>query len=203
MDGSTTLKSPDDNKMIQKVLLTPKECFLHVIDPQQRLMEQVVESERVSAVIALMFNVAQLLKMPVIANTQYEKGLGPYVEELESLMAGVEKFDKVHFCCCADAGTAGAVNSLPDTVNTVLLSGVETHICVYQTAKWYLDRGFNAWIVADAVSSRTFANYEFGLRRLEQMGCIVGPAEMIIYELLAKAGTKEFTAVLPYVLGDI
>ncbi len=186
--------------MTQKVLLTPEDCFLHVIDPQQRLMEQIVESERVSAVIGLMFNVAQILKMPVIANTQYAKGLGPYVEELDSLMAVVEKFDKVEFCCCSDTRTAGAVAGLPDSANTVLLTGVETHICVYQTAKWYLDRGFSVWIVADGVSSRTTANYEFGLRRLERMGCIIGPAEMIIYELLAKAGTKKFKAVLPHVL---
>lgn len=186
--------------MTQKVLLTPKDCFLHVIDPQQRLMEQIAQNERVSAIIGLMFNVARILEMPVIANTQYAKGLGPYVEELDSLMADIDKFDKVDFCCCADAATAGAVGKLPDSVNTVLLTGVETHICVYQTAKWYLDRGFNVWIVADGVSSRTIANYELGLRRLERMGCFVGPAEMIIYELLAKAGTKDFKAVLPHVL---
>lgn len=171
-----------------------------MIDPQQRLMSQIVDNERVSAVIKLMFNVSEILEMPVIANTQYQKGLGPYVEELETLMADVEKFDKIEFCCCSDTRTAGAINALPDSVTTVLLTGVETHICVYQTAKGYLDKGFTPWIVADGVSSRTKINHELGLKRLEQMGCIVGPAEMIIYELLAKAGTEQFKAVLPHVL---
>ena len=80
------------------------------------------------------------------------------------------------------------------------MAGVETHICIYQTAMGVLERGLTPWVVADAVSSRTKANYELGLVRLTAAGAIVGPAEMIIYELLGRAGTPEFKAMLPHVV---
>ena len=187
--------------MVHDKLLTPEECCLHIVDPQQSLMQHIYESERVTSVIKLMFESARILKLSIIANTQYERGLGPYVEELDRLMVDLPKIDKTEFCSCANTKTQKAIDQLPKSVHTVLLVGVETHICIYQTAKGYLEKGFTPWIVADGVSSRTKANYLFGLRRLEQMGAIVGPAEMIIYELLAKAGTESFKAVLPHVLG--
>lgn len=186
--------------MIREKLLTHKDCCLHIVDPQASLMKHIYEQERVTSVIKLMFESAKIMKLPIIANTQYERGLGPYVDELDSLMADLPKIDKTEFSCCANSKTEEAINALPKSVHTILLVGVETHICIYQTAKGYLDKGFTPWIVADGVSSRTKANYLFGLRRLEQMGALVGPAEMIIYELLAKAGTESFKAVLPHVL---
>jgi len=186
--------------MTKRSLLTPKDCCLHIIDPQQSLMKHVYQQERVTSVIKLMYESGEILKLPIIANTQYIKGLGPYVEELDSLMGELPKIDKTEFSCCANAKTSHIIDGLPQSVHTVLLVGVETHICIYQTAKLYLEMGFTPWIVADGVSSRSRENHRFGLRRLEQMGAIIGPAEMIIYELLAKAGTEEFKAVLPHIL---
>lgn len=186
--------------MKSNFLITPEQCCLHVIDPQQSLMNQVFENERVTSVIKLMVEAAKIMGIPVLANTQYRKGLGPYVSELETLMADIPRIDKTEFSCCANEKTLGAIESLPKPVTTVLIVGVETHICIYQSAKGYLQKGFTPWVIADGVSSRTEANYCFGLRRLEQMGAVVGPAEMIIYELLAKAGTQVFKAVLPHVL---
>jgi len=186
--------------MAQQLLLTPQECFLHVVDPQQSLMDQIFESSRVVSIIKLLFEASRILGMSVIANTQYQKGLGPYVKELETLMADTVKIDKTEFNGCANEATLAVIDGLSASVKTVILTGVETHICIYQTAKGYLDKGITPWIVADGVSSRTEANYRLGLRRLERLGAIVGPAEMIIYELLAKAGTESFKAVLPHVL---
>lgn len=186
--------------MAQNFLMTSEQCCLHVVDPQQSLMNQIFENERVTAVIKLMFEVAKILQLPVLANTQYKKGLGSYGPELEELMSDVIKIDKTEFSSCANEETLAAINTLAESVTTVLLVGVETHICIYQTAKGYLAKGFTPWVVADGVSSRTVENHHFGLRRLEKMGCIVGPAEMIVYELLAKAGTETFKAVLPHVL---
>ncbi len=186
--------------MTGKFLLSSEECCLHVVDPQHSLMKQIFESERVTACIKLIYEVSKILKIPVIANTQYQKGLGPYVPELETLMVDIPKIDKIEFSSCASKETLRVIDSLPDAVSTIILVGVETHICIYQTAKGYLDKGVTPCVVSDAVSSRTEVNYNLGLRRLEQMGAIVGPAEMIIYELLARAGTPTFKSILPYIL---
>jgi nicotinamidase-related amidase len=185
---------------MKSCLLRPEQCCLHIIDPQQSLMAHIYEVDRVVANIVRLMKCAGILKMPVLANTQYKKGLGPYVPEIEEMMGGVPCPDKTEFNALANRETLALVNKLPDSVTTLILAGVETHICIYQTAIGALERGLTPWVVADAVSSRTQANHEFGLSRLSAAGAIVGPAEMIIYELLGRAGTSEFKAMLPYVV---
>ncbi|MEK6201180.1 MAG: isochorismatase family protein, partial [Desulfobulbaceae bacterium] len=108
--------------------------------------------------------------------------------------------DKTEFNALANGETRALVDKLPDSVTTLILAGVETHICIYQTAMGALERGLTPWVVADAVSARSQANHKMGLARLTAAGAIVGPAEMIIYELLGRAGTPEFKAMLPHVV---
>ena len=163
-------------------------------------MAHIHGAERVVANIARLIECARILKLPILANTQYKKGLGPYVPQLEGMMAGIPRPDKTEFNALANSETRALVDHLPGAVNTLILVGVETHICIYQTAMGALDQGLTPWVVADAVSSRTHANHELGLARLSAAGAIVGPAEMIIYELLGRAGTPEFKAMLPHVI---
>ncbi len=163
-------------------------------------MAHIHEADRVAANIARLIECAKILQVPILANTQYKKGLGLYVAELEEMMEGIPRPDKTEFNALTNIETRALVNKLPDSVTTLILAGVETHICIYQTAMGALERGLIPWVVADAVSSRTRANHELGLARLAAAGAIVGPAEMIIYELLGRAGTPEFKAILPYVV---
>lgn len=185
---------------MKKSLVQPAQCCLHIIDPQQSLMAHIHEADRVVANIVRLLECAKILNMPVLANTQYKKGLGPYVPELEERMEGIPRPDKTEFNALANQETRALVRHLPESVDTLILAGVETHICVYQTAMGAMDMGLQPWVVADAVSSRTRANYDLGLARLAAAGAIVGPAEMIIYELLGRAGTREFKAMLPHVV---
>lgn len=185
---------------MKNTLVQPADCYLHVIDPQQSLMAHVHNAERVSTVIKFMLTGAGILNIPIIANTQYKKGLGPYVAELELLMEGIPRPDKTEFSALANEETERLVDALPDSVNTMILVGVETHICVYQTAMGALERGLVPWVVADGVSSRSRENHEWGLAALRTAGARVGPAEMIIYELLGKAGTPQFKEILPFIL---
>jgi nicotinamidase-related amidase len=180
--------------------IKPADCYLHVIDPQQSLMAHIYEAEKVAAVIGLMITSAKILNIPIIANTQYKKGLGGYVAELEPLLEGIPRPDKVEFNALADEETGKLVDQLPNTISTVILVGVETHICIYQTAMGALRRGLTPRIVADGVSSRNIQNHELGLAALRSSGVKVGPAEMIIYELLGKAGTPQFKEILPFIL---
>ncbi|WP_136807996.1 isochorismatase family protein [Desulfosediminicola flagellatus] len=181
-------------------LLKPESCYLHVIDVQQSLMRQVHEADQVTATTALMMKCAAILRLPIVANTQYKKGLGLYVPEIEVLVEGIPRPDKVEFNGLANEETCNVVDALSKSIDTVILVGVETHICIYQTAMGALARGLTPWIVSDGVSSRRKENHEAGLARLRDVGAKVGPAEMLVYELLEKAGTEQFKQVLPLIV---
>lgn len=181
-------------------MLKPQNCYLHIVDPQERLMKNIHQAQGVTDTIQKMIHCARILGLPIIANTQYKKGLGMYVSALEELMEGIPRPDKTEFNALANFETKELVDALPAEVKTGILVGVETHICIYQTALGLQERGITPWIVADGVSSRNEVNSILGLSRLEAAGAIIGPAEMIIYELLAKAGTLTFKEVLPHIL---
>jgi nicotinamidase-related amidase len=181
-------------------MLKPENCYLHIVDPQERLMNQIHEADRVTETIIKMVHCAKILGLPIIANTQYKKGLGPYVAGLEELMDDIKRPDKTEFNGLANSETKRLIKALPATVDTAILVGVETHICIYQTALGLMEHEFMPWIVADGVSSRTIGNHHLGLARLRDAGAVVGPAEMIVYELLAKAGTAQFKEILPHII---
>lgn len=185
---------------MNKRLLTPENVCLQVIDVQQSLMAKIHETEKVAATVELMVRCAGIFGIPVLANTQYKKGLGPYVPNVEALVADIPQFDKVEFNAMANRETAAFIGALPDSVGTIILVGVETHICIYQTAMGLIGMGKAVWVVSDGVSSRKLNDHRDGLARLQTAGVAIGPAEMLIYELLGKAGTPEFKKILPYII---
>lgn len=185
---------------MKKRLLAPANVCLQIIDVQQSLMAKIHGAEKVTASVELMIRIAEILEIPIVANTQYRKGLGPYVPEIEPLVRNIDRFDKVEFNALANESTSAFMERLPETVTTVALVGVETHICIYQTAMGLLDKGFDVWVVTDGVSSRSIDDHLDGLARMRSMGVSMGPTEMLIYELLGRAGSPEFKKVLPYII---
>jgi len=179
-------------------LLIPQRCCLMIVDPQERLMAAIYEAERVVRNACLLIHCAKTLEIPILATTQYKKGLGPYVPELEELVADVPCFDKIEFNGFANPAVNKMMNSLPKSVDTILLAGAEAHICIFQTAMGALKAGYQPWVVADAVSSREKNNATLAMSRMQALGITVGPTEMAIYELLHKAGSPAFKAMLPH-----
>jgi nicotinamidase-related amidase len=179
-------------------MLTPQRCCLMVVDPQERLMAAVYEAERVVRQTSLLIHCAKALEIPILATTQYKKGLGPFVPELDQLLSDVPCIDKTEFNGCANPAVRDMMNGLPKTLDTILLAGAEAHICIFQTAMGVMKAGYQPWIVADAVSSREKRNAELALSRMQSLGMTVGPAEMAVYELLYKAGSPAFKAMLPH-----
>lgn len=185
---------------MMKNLLNAGSVCLHVVDVQKSLMSKIDQVELVEKNIELLLNCSKILGIPVLASTQYKKGLGPYVEGIERLVEGVPQFDKVTFSAAADQATADHLASLKPQLETVIVVGVETHICVYQTAMDLLQQGYGVWIVADAVSSRNRFDHEIGLARMQSMGVAIGSTEMLVYELLGRAGSSEFKEILPFIV---
>ncbi len=178
--------------------LLAERCCLMVIDPQERLMQAIHKADRVTRNTALLVRCFQTMKLPVIATTQYKKGLGPFVPELAELLAATPCPDKLEFNALANPAVRAELDRLPKKVDTLILTGAEAHICVYQTACGALRAGYRTWVTSDAVSSRDKKNAKAALQRLALLGAEVGPSEMVIYELLQRAGSPAFKAMLPH-----
>jgi nicotinamidase-related amidase len=177
--------------------LDPAECTLIVIDIQEKLIPPIFEKERLVKNSQLLIRTAGILNIPIIATTQYAKGLGDTVPEVKSLLTQ-NAIDKQMFSCFGSDAFCSAVKRLPGRRNTVLLCGMESHICVAQTALAALREGYLVHVASDAVSSRTESNWKIGLDRMRAAGAVISSTEMMIYELLKASGTKEFKEMLPY-----
>lgn len=185
---------------MKKNLLQPGSVCLHIVDVQKSLMSKIDRVDIIEKNIVLLLQCSKIIGIPILASTQYKKGLGPYVPSIEALVEDVPQFDKVTFSAAADELTVAHLDSLKPALKTVVLVGVETHICVYQTALDLMDKGFAVWVVADAVSSRNRNDHDLGLARMQSAGAAIGSTEMLVYELLGRAGTKEFKEILPFIV---
>ena len=178
--------------------LSAEQAALVVVDIQEKLLPPIHEKERLVRNSQLLLRLAGILKIPVVATTQYAKGLGKTVPEIASLMPPPEPIDKLQFGCFASEQFCSTLKALPGRRNTVLLCGMETHICVMQTALGALEQGYLVHVASDAVGSRSEWNWTIGLERMRTAGALISSTEMIIYELLGGSGTAEFKQMLQY-----
>jgi nicotinamidase-related amidase len=130
--------------------------------------------------------------------TQYAKGLGETVSDVASLLPETQAIDKLLFSCFGSEAFCSVLKRLPDNRNTVLLCGMESHICVMQTALGALREGYLVHVASDAVSSRSEWNWKVGLNRMRDAGAVISSTEMIVYELLRTSGSPAFKELLPY-----
>ncbi|HEY7405403.1 MAG TPA: hydrolase [Candidatus Angelobacter sp.] len=178
-------------------VLRPEDCALAVIDMQERLLPPIFEKERLVRNVQLLVRLADILSLPVIVSTQYEKGLGRTIEEISVMLPEMKPVDKMEFGCFGNSEYCSTVGKLENR-NTLLLCGMESHICVMQTGLGALNQGLNVHVAADAVSSRTEMNWKIGLNRMQAAGAVISSTEMMIYELLGKSGTPAFKEILKY-----
>jgi len=181
--------------------LEPEQCALLVIDIQEKLLPPIWEKERLVRNAQLLIRLAGILKIPALVTTQYSKGLGTTVPEVASLLPGTSPVDKLMFSCFGSDVFCNLLKRLPGQRTTVLLCGMETHICVMQTALAALREGYLVHVASDAVSSRTELNWKIGLERMRDAGAILSSTEMMIYELLRSSGAPAFKELLPYLKG--
>lgn len=174
-------------------MIAARDSVLLIIDVQGKLAQIVHEPEKVVRNVAKLIKAAQVLDVPVLYTEQYPKGLGHTVEPLEKLLADEEPVEKTAFSCCGEEQFMERLRALKR--NEVLVTGIETHVCVYQTANELLEYGYNVHLVADAVSSRTEENRELGIRAIEKAGALLKSTEMVIFELLRIAEGEKFKAI--------
>jgi len=177
--------------------LDPASSLLLVVDVQERLAAAMPQAamDRLVASALVLLEAARLLGVPVVASEQYPKGLGPTVAPIaEKLRAmGVEPVDKLTFDACGEPRLARALSDR--AARAVVLAGMETHICVFQTARELARRGLQVHVVADAVASRREENRALGLALCERAGAVATPTETVVFDWLGRAGTDAFKAL--------
>jgi nicotinamidase-related amidase len=186
---------------VARRLLEAEQCSLLVIDIQEKLLPPIFQKEQLIRNAQLLIRSAGILKIPALVSTQYAKGLGHTVPEISSLVAGTEPIDKTLFSCFGSDLFCSALKRLPGQRNTLLLCGMESHICVMQTALGALREGYLVHVASDAVSSRTEWNWKIGLDRMRAAGAVISSTEMMIYELMRSSSSTAFKELLPFLKG--
>ena len=170
--------------------LEAERCALVVIDIQEKLLPPIFQREQLVRNSQLLIRAAGILKIPALVSTQYAKGLG-----------GVDAIDKTLFSCFGSDVFCSVLKRLPGQRNTLLLCGMESHICVTQTALAALREGYVVHVASDAVSSRTEWNWKIGLDRMRAAGAVISSTEMMIYELMRASSSAAFKELLPHLKG--
>ena len=181
--------------------LDAEQCALIVIDVQQKLLPPIFQKEQLVRNTQLLIRAVGILKIPALVSTQYAKGLGETVPEIASLLIGTAPVDKTLFSCFGSDAFCSLLKRLPGQRNTLLLCGMESHICVTQTALAALREGYLVHVASDAVSSRTEWNWKVGLDRMRAAGAVISSAEMMIYELMRSSSSAAFKELLPHLKG--
>lgn len=174
-------------------------AVLVVVDIQERFRDVIVGMDGVLAASGRLVQYCQQLGIPVLVTEHYPRGLGVTLPELRETIRPFAPIEKIHFSCAGDEGFREALAATGR--DQVLLCGIETHVCIYQTACDLLRDGKRAVVAVDAVSSCTNVDRSVGLQRLDRLGADLMTVQMIMFEILVKAGTSDFKAVASLLKG--
>jgi isochorismate hydrolase len=176
-------------------LLHADDAILVVVDMQEPFLRVIHDRERVVKNVCGLLKGAKVLRVPVVSTVQNFQALGDAIPEVKELLPPLlPPFAKMTFNSYSDAGFASEV--IRSGRKQVVLCGVESHICISQTALAMLAAGYQVHVCADAVSSRTAENWRIGLDKVRQAGGLVTSMESVLFELLQEAGTADFREIL-------
>jgi len=183
-----------------RVKLDPRRSLLVLIDIQPSLTKTIFEIDRVLARTMFLTKVANLLEIPVFATEQNPSRMGFTVPELSNLLVSHAPFPKMSFSALAEPKFADALKETQRT--QIVLTGLETHICVSQTAHGLIDLGYDVVVCPDAVSSRTLEAHKLGMERIRDAGAVPAHSEAVAYEWLGTADQPVFKQFLAIVKGE-
>jgi nicotinamidase-related amidase len=167
-----------------------------VVDVQEKLIPVMWNWAPVEKYLKALIQTAKELDLPLIATEQYPKGLGATMPALRELLPSAPLV-KMHFSCGADPEFAKAL--VATGRRQVVVAGIETHVCVFQTVRDLVEQGYETFVCADAVTSRFEEHRRVALAQMRDLGAVVTSAETAIFDLLHLCGTPEFKRVSPLV----
>jgi len=175
-------------------MLKRENAVLVVVDVQDRLLPHIRKHDDVTEAIARMIRGCKVLGVPILVTEQYPEGLGPTNELLKAEFETWEPIVKATFSCCGEIPFPEALEKTGR--KDVLLCGIETHVCVYQTARDLIEKGYRVHLLVDGASSRRKIDRKTAIRRMESMGVHLCTVEMTLFEMLHVSGTDEFRKIV-------
>lgn len=164
-----------------------------VIDVQEKLFPHMDQKEELLRRTTILLEGLKELQVPMVITEQYPKGLGPTLKPLSLLLDKEPVLEKISFSCCGEAAFSDKLKSLGRP--TMILCGIEAHVCVLQTALDLMEEGYTVVVIEDCISSRNPADKRVAVERMRSEGAVISTCESILFELARVAGTEEFKAI--------
>jgi nicotinamidase-related amidase len=178
---------------VDKFILDKNNAVLLIIDIQERLAVVMDRKDQVVKNTLHLVELARMQNLPVVVTEQYPKGLGRTLPEITAALPVYLPIEKVSFNCCGEASFNEQMKRLGK--KKIIVTGMETHICVLQTSLGLIKGGFDVHLVMDAVCSRTKANWRSGVELIRDAGGVLTNTETVLFQLLGVAGTPEFKTI--------
>jgi nicotinamidase-related amidase len=184
---------------LDQLAISPRRAALVVIDVQERLAAAMPADvrEKLERNVVVLLEAARRFSLPVVVSEQYPKGLGPTTTAVAAAVeaAGplVHRIEKLEFSVCDHDAFAPLYTKLGR--DQWIVTGMEAHVCVWQTVRGLVGRGAAVHVVQDAVASRTQANWKTGLKLARSAGAAQTSTEVVVFDLLGRAGTEDFKAL--------
>ncbi|MDD3398265.1 MAG: hydrolase [Candidatus Methanomethylophilaceae archaeon] len=182
----------DQVEDISRFFLDRDDCLLLVVDVQDRLLSAIPDCDELVQRCAIMVEGCQALSVPILLTQQYSRGLGPTASALREMIQDGH-VEKLHFDCCREPGFLPELEG--SGRKTVLLCGLETHICILQTCLGLRNRGYKVHVLADAVSSRDPRKRQLALELMRDAGAVISNTETALFQMLGKAEGGEFKRI--------
>lgn len=170
-----------------------EDCLFVQVDVQERLFPHIANNEELEKNLITLVKGLQLHEIPMIVNEQYKKGIGETIASLKELTDNYPHFEKTSFSCCGNEEGLCAIKETGKKV--VILAGIETHVCVLQTALDLLEEGLNVVLVTDCVNSRKAKDKDMAIQRMIQAGVIPTTYESLLFELTVNAKNPVFKEI--------
>ncbi len=175
-------------------ILTRKGAVLLIVDVQEKLVAVMEEKSKIIKNIKKLISLFHILNLPILVTEQYPKGIGRLILPLKEAIVEYHPIEKVTFSCFGEESFIGELDKRK--AKNLVITGIETHICILQTALDALSRGYKVHLPNDAVCSRQKSNWKVGMEKMRKAGVIITSTETVIFELLEKADTPEFRTIL-------
>jgi nicotinamidase-related amidase len=164
-----------------------------VIDIQERLFPFIYGNEDLARNAGILIQGLQVLGIPILVTEQYTKGLGPTIQPVQQWFKGEQPIEKLAFSCCDDPAFMKHLKAL--NRKFIVITGIESHVCVLQTTIDLLEKDFIPVVVEDCISSRRINDKLMAVNRMRKLGAIITTYESVLFELLRLSGTEEFKAI--------
>lgn len=183
---------------IERFLINYEETMLVIVDVQEKLARAMKEEilEKIVKNISMLAELCKIFQIPVIVTEQYPKGLGNTLKEIKDIL-NKNVIEKIHFSCVQEKEFINKIKELDR--KKIILTGMETHVCVWQTALDLLIRDYHVLVPYDCVCSRRKEDWKTALELIKEAGGVITSTETLIFQILKKAGTAEFKKMLEFI----